>query len=61
MSKPTQEEIQKAITSCKWRKELYDVPVCRLGCSPCVHIIESGDCDALKDLFSKKTEVIDNE
>lgn len=52
MFKPTEQDIQAAVENCYWRKEVHGVAICTGMCAPCVVVMESGDCDTMKDLFA---------
>lgn len=51
MSEITQEQIDKAIKECFWKKEVGGVNICRGVLAPCQVIIEKGQCDTLIKLF----------
>ena len=51
MSEVTQEQIDKAIKECYWRKEVSGVDICGGMLAPCKRIIEKGQCDTLIKLF----------
>lgn len=46
----TEEQVEAAVKSCKWRHDFAGVGVCRGLCGPCIRIIESGHCPTLKEL-----------
>ena len=56
MSEITQADIEKAISECYWRKEVASVSLCAGNCIPCVKAIDSGRCDALRELVNKAAE-----
>lgn len=56
MSEITQADIEKAISECYWRKEVASVSICARNCIPCVKAINSGECDALRELVNKAAE-----
>lgn len=51
MSEVTQEQIDKAIERCVWRKNVEGISVCGGVLAPCQRIIEKGQCDTLIKLF----------
>lgn len=53
MNYPSQEDIDKAIRDCFWRKDMYGVDICAGNCAPCQVEIERGRCDALRKLFAE--------
>ena len=55
-SKPTEQDIQAAVENCYWRKEVHGVAICTGMCAPCVVVMESGNCDTMKDLFAGETK-----
>lgn len=52
MEHPTQEEINKAIKSCKWRQPFHGTDICSGNCNICSREIQAGRCDALQRLFA---------
>lgn len=56
MVKLEQDDIEKAISECYWRKEVASVSICAGNCIPCVKAIDSGKCDALRELVNKAAE-----
>ena len=48
------EEANKAIEQCSWRRDVCGVAVCAGMCYPCSKVIENGTCDTLTELFKKK-------
>lgn len=53
MDKITQKQIDDAIRKCSWRQDFMGIPICSGDCAPCQHLIEKGECDTLKRLFSE--------
>lgn len=53
MSEITQADVNKAIKECYWRKEVASVSICAANCIPCVKVIDSGKCEALRKLVNK--------
>ena len=49
-----EEPYEKLIEECNWRKNMYGVHVCIGEARPCLSVIDSGDCDVLKEYFAKK-------
>ena len=49
----TDKDIKHAIDTCQWRLNIGGVYVCEGMCGACVKVIENGQCDTLKKLFSK--------
>ena len=49
----TQEQIDEAIKKCYWRIVLDGVDVCRGEVTPCMRVIEKGNCDTIKELFAE--------
>lgn len=47
----TQDEIEEAVKSCKWRSVFAGVAICNGNCCPCGVEIEAGRCYTLKELF----------
>jgi hypothetical protein len=56
MSEITQADIEKAISECYWRKEVAKVSFCAANCIPCEIVINSGKCEALRELVNKAAE-----
>ena len=52
----TQEQIDEAIKNCFWRKDMGGVDVCRGDLTPCMRVIEKGNCDTLKKLFAESED-----
>lgn len=52
----TQEQIDEAIKNCYWRIVLGGVDVCRGEVTPCMRVIEKGNCDTLKKLFAESED-----
>lgn len=52
MSDVTQKMIDKAIRDCIWRKEIHGTDICVGMANPCLRVIDRGECDTLKKLFS---------
>lgn len=46
-----QEDIDKAIKTCYWRKDVGGVSVCGGMLTPCERAIERGECDTLIQLY----------
>lgn len=57
MVEPTQKEIDKAIKACKWRQDFSGVAICSGMCGPCAKVIENGECDTLKKIFSGRENI----
>jgi len=49
-----QEDIDKAIKECYWRKDVCGASVCSGMLAPCSRIIEKGQCDTLISLYRSK-------
>lgn len=49
--KITQEDIDKTIKECYWRKDVGGVSVCGGMLAPCSRTIEKGQCDTLINLY----------
>ena len=49
-----EEPYERLIEECHWRKDVGGVYVCVGECRPCSNVINSGDCDVLKEYFAKK-------
>lgn len=60
MNTPTQEDINKAIHDCFWRKDICGVDICAGNCCPCALEIERGRCDTLRRLFAEFQKKGDN-
>lgn len=58
--KITQADIENAISECYWRKEVAKVSVCAVNCIPCEIVINSGKCDALRELVNEAAEDVLN-
>ena len=56
MNEITQADIENAISECYWRKEVAKVSFCAANCIPCVKVINSGECEALRELVNKVAE-----
>lgn len=54
----TEQEINDAIDSCHWRKDVHGVRVCKGECTPCFPHIEKGKCPMLRELFANATNPI---
>lgn len=52
----TQEDIDKAIKECYWRKDVGGVSVCGGMLAPCSRIIEKGQCDTLINLYRSRKD-----
>lgn len=52
MRTPTKEELEHAVRTCHWRKDLHGLDICTGSCGPCTLIIEHGQCDTLQKLFN---------
>ena len=50
----TQEQINAAIDSCKWKRNVTGIDVCAGGIAPCEILIEEGRCDTLIKLFAEE-------
>lgn len=46
-----QEDIDRAIKNCYWRKDVGGVSVCGGMLAPCKRVIERGKCDTLIQLY----------
>lgn len=49
-----QEDIDKAIKECYWRKDIGGVNVCSGMLAPCSRTIENGQCDTLINLYRSR-------
>lgn len=54
--KITQEDIDRAIKECYWRKVVGGVSVCGGMLVPCSRTIEKGQCDTLIKLYSNRED-----
>ena len=52
----TQKQIDEAIKNCYWRADLDGVNVCKGELTPCMRVIEKGNCDTLKELFAESED-----
>ena len=52
----TDKDIQETIDNCYWRADLDGVNVCKGELTPCMRVIEKGNCDTLKKLFAESEE-----
>lgn len=52
----TNEQIEKAIKTCFWRKEVGGIGVCRAVILPCTRALETGVCDTLIKLAKEGEE-----
>lgn len=60
MGQPTQEEINEAIKTCKWRQPFNGTDICAGVCNICLREIQAGRCDTLQRLFAEcRKEQID--
>ena len=53
MRQPTQEEINDAIKTCRWRQSFNGTDICSGNCNVCLREIQAGRCDALRRLFAE--------
>lgn len=51
-----QEDIDKAIKECYWRKDIGGVSVCSGMLAPCSRTIEKGQCDTLISLYRSRED-----
>lgn len=58
MIKFDDKEIQRAFNECCFRQECDEVDICRGMCTPCMHVIESGQCSMLADYFTNHNPTI---
>ena len=56
MNEITQEDIDKAIKECYWRKDVGGVSVCGGMLAPCQRTIEKGQCDTLINLYRDRED-----
>lgn len=61
MSGVTQKMIDKAIRDCIWRKEIHGADICIGMATPCLRVIDRGECDTLIKLFSGANKGGDSE
>ena len=47
-------EIEKIINDCHWKQDADGIPICRGMVLPCEKVIDKGQCDVLKEYFSKE-------
>lgn len=52
----TNEQIEKTIKECFWRKEVGGIGVCRAVILPCTRALEKGMCDTLIKLAKEGEE-----
>lgn len=52
----TEEQLDAAVKSCKWRGDFAGVGICRALCGLCIRVIESGHCPTFKELSAKEKE-----
>lgn len=54
MNKKKPVDYCQMIAECTWRKEVWDIDICRLACEPCGRCIEKGQCVMFKEYFGKE-------
>lgn len=52
MTGVTQEQIDKAIKGCPWRKKIHGVDICKGMANPCIAVISRGECEVIKKLYA---------
>ena len=55
-NKITQEDIDKAIKECYWRKDVGGASVCSGALAPCSRVIKKGQCDTLIRLYRDRED-----
>ena len=55
----TDNDIKEAVENCYWRKKVCDAFVCVGNILPCEMAIDTGRCDAIRELFKKEGEKVE--
>ena len=56
MAEITEKDINHAIRTCHWRKDVGGVAICSGNCNICEIEIERGRCETLKEIFKQIKE-----